>query len=101
MKQTLGHEVAKAGLIAVCLWLAATDPSFAQSSIIAPIGEEFYSWISTFEVDLFPFLVTLGILVAIGLGCLVSIKIGAFAFAAVVASAAAWGTREGVVALGT
>lgn len=93
-------EVAKYAVIAVCLWLAAMEPALAQESIIAPIGEQFYSWTDTFQGDFYPFLVTLGILVAIGLGCLVSVKIGAFAFAGVVAAAVAWGTRTGVIGLG-
>ena len=86
--------------VAVCLWLAAIDPALAQESIIAPIGEQFNSWTDTFQGDFFPFLVTLGILIAIGLGSVVSIKIGAFAFAGVVAAAVAWGTRTGVIGLG-
>lgn len=100
MKHGIKRQVVKAGLLAVALWLVAMQPTLAQDSIIAPVGDQFFSWIDTFNTDFYPVLVSAGILVAVFLGAVVSIKLGIFAFVGVVAAAIAWGLRIGVIALG-
>lgn len=99
MKSPIKHQVIACALLAAALWIAA-DPAMAQESIIAPIGEQFYSWISVFETDLYPVAVTAGLLIGVALACFVSLKIGIFAICGVVAAALLWGAREAIVNLG-
>ena len=87
-------------LIAAALWLAA-DPAIAQESIIAPVGEQFFSWIDVFETDLYPVAVTGGLLIAVAVCVFVSLKFGFFAVCGVVAAALLWGAREAIIGLGT
>ena len=96
---SIRRQVVACALIAVALWLAA-EPAMAQQSIIAPVGEQFYSWIDIFETDLFPVAVTGGLLIAVALCAFVSIKIGLFGIAGVVAAALLWGAREAIINLG-
>jgi hypothetical protein len=93
------NRVIACALLALALWSAA-EPAAAQS-IIEPVGEQFNSWIDTFEADLFPVTVTGGLLLAVALGVFMSIKIGIFAVVGVVACAVLWGTREAIIALGS
>lgn len=97
---SIRRRAAACALLAVALWLAA-DPAMAQESIIAPVGEQFYSWISVFETDLYPVAVTAGLLIGIALCAFVSLKIGIFAVCGVVAAALLWGARDAIVNLGT
>ncbi len=95
------RDMLKYGLIAAALWFVATsDTAMAQESVIAPIGEQFNSWIDTFDSLIFPAVVAGGLLLCVALGMLVSAKIGILGFCAVVAGAIAWNLHETITTLG-
>jgi hypothetical protein len=100
MKASIKSQAVACALLAVALWLAA-DPAVAQESILAPVGEQFFSWIDTFEADLFPAAVTGGLLLAVAVAVFMSIKVGIVAVAGVVAAAILWGQREAIIAFGS
>lgn len=100
MKTSLSRHVTACSLLAVALWLAA-DPALAQESVIAPIGEQFNSWIQVFEVDIYPVLVSVGLIIGVAICCFVSLKFGAFAIVGVIVGALIWGARETITNLGT
>lgn len=75
-------------------WLAG--PAHAQ--VIATLGEELLSWQQVFDADFVPIAVTAGLLLAL-IAAMFSRIAGVVVFVFTVAGAAAYGMRDGIIAL--
>jgi len=97
MKTTQVRAGWRAALAAVILGAMAQP---ARADIIADIGAELFSWTTTFDSSLFPWLISIGLLMCVGTWFMN--KVAAITlFAGVVIGALMYGLRDPIIALGS
>lgn len=97
MTTTQTRAAGRAALAAVMI-AALSQP--ARADVIADIGAELFSWTTTFDASLFPWLVTIGLLVCVGTWFLNKIA-AVTLFTGVVVGAMMYGLRDPIIALGS
>ncbi|HET8727758.1 MAG TPA: hypothetical protein VFO41_09630 [Alphaproteobacteria bacterium] len=80
---------------AILVW---SVPRPAAAQVISEIGAEFTSWQTVFDADFVPIAITAGLLLAL-IAAMFSRVAGVVVFVFTVAGAAAYGARDGIVAL--
>ncbi|NYZ16938.1 hypothetical protein HL658_30715 [Azospirillum sp. RWY-5-1] len=70
----------------------------ARAQVIAELGAELFSWQAVFDVNFVPIAVTAGLLLAL-IAAMFSRMAGVVVFVFTVAGAAAYGMRDGIIAL--
>jgi hypothetical protein len=97
MKSIKAHAAWRATLAAL-LVAAMSQP--ARADVIADIGAELFSWTTTFDSSLFPWLVSIGLLITLGTW-FINKMAAVGLFTGVVIGALMYGLRDPIVALGS